>query len=149
MLHSFGCHVHHVTLLCNRASAWILTTTSKCHSFFHTPFTFSCSATSARWLWGETDLYLFNCSPRIMVIMFHMLTFVRSDIITHLCWRHLAPQGSLDNISIILLCFPGAPQLSAEALHQEAELEDLLESKVAGVWVIMIHRGRCRKVMSY
>lgn len=41
-------------------------------------------------------------------------------------------QGSLDNISIILVCFPGAPQLSAEAIHQEAELEDLLESKVAG-----------------
>lgn len=41
-------------------------------------------------------------------------------------------QGSLDNISIILVCFPGAPQLSAEALHQEAALEDLLESKVAG-----------------
>uniref|UniRef100_A0A3Q2ZVN9 protein-serine/threonine phosphatase n=1 Tax=Kryptolebias marmoratus TaxID=37003 RepID=A0A3Q2ZVN9_KRYMA len=40
-------------------------------------------------------------------------------------------KGSLDNISIILLCFPGAPQLSPEALHQEAELEDLLESKVA------------------
>ncbi|TMS13918.1 Protein phosphatase 1A [Larimichthys crocea] len=40
-------------------------------------------------------------------------------------------KGSLDNISIIVLCFPGAPQLSAEALHQEAELEDLLESKVA------------------
>ncbi len=41
-------------------------------------------------------------------------------------------QGSLDNISIILVCFPGAPQLSPEALHQEAELEDFLESKVAG-----------------
>ncbi|KAM4727007.1 putative protein phosphatase, Mg2+/Mn2+ dependent, 1Nb (putative) [Anableps anableps] len=43
-------------------------------------------------------------------------------------------KGSLDNISIILLCFPGAPQLSAEALHQEAELEDLLESKVAEIY---------------
>lgn len=59
-----------------------------------------------------------------------VLTLVRSAIITH--WCCLAPQGSLDNISIILLCFPGAPQLSAEALHQEAELEDLLEAKVAG-----------------
>lgn len=62
-----------------------------------------------------------------------VLTFVRSAIITH--WCCFAPQGSLDNISIILLCFPGAPQLSAEALHQEAELEDLLESKVAGEWL--------------
>lgn len=62
-------------------------------------------------------------------IMFDMLAFVRSLLTS----ADLAPQGSLDNISIILLCFPGAPQLSAEALHQEAELEDLLESKVAGV----------------
>ncbi|XP_073680104.1 protein phosphatase, Mg2+/Mn2+ dependent, 1Nb (putative) [Garra rufa] len=43
-------------------------------------------------------------------------------------------QGSLDNISIILVCFPAAPQLSPEALHQEAELEDFLESKVAEIF---------------
>ncbi|CAL8362504.1 unnamed protein product [Lota lota] len=43
-------------------------------------------------------------------------------------------KGSLDNISIILLCFPGAPQLCAEALHQEAELDDLLEAKVAEIY---------------
>ncbi|KAF3705905.1 Protein phosphatase 1B [Channa argus] len=50
-------------------------------------------------------------------------------------------KGSLDNISIILLCFPGAPQLSAEALHQEAELEDLLESKVAEIYAEICARG--------
>ncbi|XP_071395718.1 protein phosphatase, Mg2+/Mn2+ dependent, 1Nb (putative) [Centroberyx affinis] len=50
-------------------------------------------------------------------------------------------KGSLDNISIILLCFPGAPQLSAEALHQEAELEDLLESKVAEIYEELCARG--------
>ncbi|XP_034034611.1 protein phosphatase, Mg2+/Mn2+ dependent, 1Nb (putative) isoform X2 [Thalassophryne amazonica] len=43
------------------------------------------------------------------------------------------PEGSLDNISIILLCFPGATQLSAAVLHQENVLDDLLESTVAGV----------------
>ncbi|KAM4619999.1 putative protein phosphatase, Mg2+/Mn2+ dependent, 1Nb (putative) [Polymixia lowei] len=50
-------------------------------------------------------------------------------------------KGSLDNISIILLCFPGAPQLSAEALHQEAALEDLLESKVAEIYEELCARG--------
>lgn len=65
--------------------------------------------------------------------MLNMLTFVRvSRYHSPLLMPLFSPQGSLDNISIILLCFPGAPQLSAEALHQEAELEDLLESKVAG-----------------
>ena len=79
---------------------------------------------------GENDLSLKQFTQD--EIMFDMLAFVRSAVATHLLWR-VSPQGSLDNISIILLCFPAAPQLSAEALHQEAELEDLLESKVAGV----------------
>ncbi|KAK2847260.1 hypothetical protein Q5P01_010259 [Channa striata] len=39
-------------------------------------------------------------------------------------------KGSLDNISIIIVCFPGAPQLSQEALQQEAELEQHIDTKV-------------------
>lgn len=46
-------------------------------------------------------------------------------------WR-LPPQGSLDNMSIIIVCFPGAPQLSQEALQQEAALEQLIDMKVEG-----------------
>lgn len=42
------------------------------------------------------------------------------------------PQGSLDNISIIIICFPGAPQLSQEALQQEAALERQIDIKVEG-----------------
>uniref|UniRef100_A0A3Q3WFZ6 protein-serine/threonine phosphatase n=1 Tax=Mola mola TaxID=94237 RepID=A0A3Q3WFZ6_MOLML len=41
-------------------------------------------------------------------------------------------KGSLDNISIIIVCFPGAPQLSQEALQQEAELEQQIDMKVEG-----------------
>ncbi|KAJ8372620.1 hypothetical protein AAFF_G00280850 [Aldrovandia affinis] len=43
-------------------------------------------------------------------------------------------KGSLDNISIIIVCFPGAPQVSPVALQQEAELEDLIEAKVADIF---------------
>ncbi|KAG9265563.1 protein phosphatase 1A [Astyanax mexicanus] len=50
-------------------------------------------------------------------------------------------KGSLDNISIILVCFPGAPQLSPEALHQEAELEDFLECKVAEIFEELSGKG--------
>ncbi|XP_030638085.1 protein phosphatase, Mg2+/Mn2+ dependent, 1Nb (putative) [Chanos chanos] len=50
-------------------------------------------------------------------------------------------KGSLDNISVILVCFPGAPQLSPEALHQEAALEDLLQSKVAEIFKELCARG--------
>ncbi|MFT7803454.1 protein phosphatase 1A-like [Arapaima gigas] len=41
-------------------------------------------------------------------------------------------KGSLDNISIIIICFPGAPQVTPEALQQEADLEELIEKKVEG-----------------
>ncbi|XP_068601409.1 protein phosphatase, Mg2+/Mn2+ dependent, 1Na (putative) [Brachionichthys hirsutus] len=39
-------------------------------------------------------------------------------------------KGSLDNISVIIICFPGAPQVSAGALQQEAELEQQIDLKV-------------------
>lgn len=41
-------------------------------------------------------------------------------------------QGSLDNISIIIICFPGAPKVSQEALQREAELEQQINMKVEG-----------------
>uniref|UniRef100_A0A665ULF7 protein-serine/threonine phosphatase n=1 Tax=Echeneis naucrates TaxID=173247 RepID=A0A665ULF7_ECHNA len=41
-------------------------------------------------------------------------------------------KGSLDNISIIIVCFPGAPQVSQEALQQEAALEQQIDAKVEG-----------------
>ncbi|KAL7832035.1 hypothetical protein AOLI_G00295830 [Acnodon oligacanthus] len=39
-------------------------------------------------------------------------------------------KGSLDNMSIIIICFSGAPKVSPAALQQEAELEHLLDLKV-------------------
>ncbi|TDH14870.1 hypothetical protein EPR50_G00025620 [Perca flavescens] len=39
-------------------------------------------------------------------------------------------KGSLDNMSIIIICFPGAPQVSQEALQQEAALEQQIDMKV-------------------
>ncbi|KAM7399304.1 hypothetical protein PAMP_018585 [Pampus punctatissimus] len=42
-------------------------------------------------------------------------------------------KGSLDNISIIIICFPGAPQVSKEALQQEAELEKHIDMKVGEI----------------
>ncbi len=44
----------------------------------------------------------------------------------------LTLQGSLDNISIIIICFDGAPKVTPEALQQEAELEHVIEQKVKG-----------------
>ena len=46
-------------------------------------------------------------------------------------------QGSLDNISIIIVCFPGAPQISQEALQQEAELEQQMDIKVGGDFLFL------------
>lgn len=45
-------------------------------------------------------------------------------------------QGSLDNMSIIIVCFSGAPQVTPKALQQEAELEQLLDLKVEGYFLL-------------
>ncbi|XP_060744174.1 protein phosphatase, Mg2+/Mn2+ dependent, 1Na (putative) isoform X1 [Tachysurus vachellii] len=39
-------------------------------------------------------------------------------------------KGSLDNMSIIIICFSGSPQVTREALQREAELEQLVDCKV-------------------
>ncbi|XP_051900048.1 protein phosphatase 1A-like [Pristis pectinata] len=39
-------------------------------------------------------------------------------------------KGSRDNMSIILVCFPGAPCVSEEALQREAQLDAIIEEKV-------------------
>ncbi|XP_029026621.1 protein phosphatase, Mg2+/Mn2+ dependent, 1Na (putative) isoform X2 [Betta splendens] len=70
-----------------------------------------------------------------------LCAFVRSRL--HVCddLREICTQvidlclykGSLDNISIIIVCFPGAPQVSQEALQQEAELEQQIDTKVGEI----------------
>ncbi|KAM6961140.1 protein phosphatase 1A isoform 2-T3 [Aplochiton taeniatus] len=39
-------------------------------------------------------------------------------------------KGSRDNMSVVLICLPGAPKVSAEAVKREAELDKYLESRV-------------------
>ncbi|XP_062408793.1 protein phosphatase, Mg2+/Mn2+ dependent, 1Na (putative) [Sardina pilchardus] len=39
-------------------------------------------------------------------------------------------KGSLDNMSIIIIGFPGAPHVSQEALQREAEMEQIIDAKV-------------------
>uniref|UniRef100_A0A2K5HHX4 protein-serine/threonine phosphatase n=1 Tax=Colobus angolensis palliatus TaxID=336983 RepID=A0A2K5HHX4_COLAP len=39
-------------------------------------------------------------------------------------------KGSRDNMSVILICFPNAPKVSAEAVKKEAELDKYLECRV-------------------
>lgn len=41
-------------------------------------------------------------------------------------------QGSRDNMSVVLVCFPNAPKISEEAVKKEAELDKLLEARVEG-----------------
>lgn len=41
-------------------------------------------------------------------------------------------QGSRDNMSVVLVCFPGAPKVSSEAVKREAELDKYLEARVEG-----------------
>ncbi|XP_062406121.1 protein phosphatase, Mg2+/Mn2+ dependent, 1Ab [Sardina pilchardus] len=39
-------------------------------------------------------------------------------------------KGSRDNMSVVLVCFPGAPKISPEAVKREAELDKYLQSRV-------------------
>lgn len=41
-------------------------------------------------------------------------------------------QGSRDNMSVVLICFPGAPKVSPEAVKRENELDKYLEARVEG-----------------
>ncbi|KAJ3590497.1 hypothetical protein NHX12_008448 [Muraenolepis orangiensis] len=66
-----------------------------------------------------------------------LCAFVRSRM--HVCndLREICSQvldlclykGSLDNMSIIIVCFSGAPKVSQKALQEEAELEKLIDLK--------------------
>lgn len=44
----------------------------------------------------------------------------------------------MDNISVIIICFPGAPELSQEALQEEAALERRIDLKVEGDWAVFV-----------
>lgn len=41
-------------------------------------------------------------------------------------------QGSRDNMSIIIIAFPGAPKICNEAIRRENELNETLQQKVLG-----------------
>lgn len=52
-----------------------------------------------------------------------------------LCFHPTRPrQGSRDNMTCIVVCFPAAPEVSREALQKETELDAYLEKRVEGVY---------------
>lgn len=42
-------------------------------------------------------------------------------------------QGSRDNMSVVIVAFPGAPSVSKEAQQKDRELDQLLENKIQGM----------------
>lgn len=52
-------------------------------------------------------------------------------------------QGSRDNMSIVLVCFPNAPKVSEEAVRKDAELNKYLESRVEGENGWMKENNQC------
>ena len=45
---------------------------------------------------------------------------------------NISLQGSRDNMSIIIIAFPGAPKVDPEAVRKEDELNKLIKQKVTG-----------------
>lgn len=50
---------------------------------------------------------------------------------TGLSFLHF-PQGSLDNMTCVLVCFPGAPRPCEEAIRKELALDAALGRRVSG-----------------
>lgn len=53
-------------------------------------------------------------------------------------------QGSKDNMSVVLVTFPGAPKVSPEAQRKDKELKEVLEKKVQGKFQV---RTKCTKTI--
>lgn len=49
-------------------------------------------------------------------------------------------KGSLDNMSIIIISFPGAPQVSQDALQHEIEVEQIIDMKVGEAIQLLLSR---------
>lgn len=47
-------------------------------------------------------------------------------------WLFVYQQGSRDNMSVVLVCFPGAPKVNPEAVKREAELDKYLQNREGG-----------------
>ncbi|CAL8350363.1 unnamed protein product [Arctogadus glacialis] len=78
-----------------------------------------------------------------------LCAFVRSRLLVCEDLREICCQvldlclykGSLDNMSIILVCFPGAPQLSQKALQEEAALEKQIDLTVGEIIALIRSRN--------
>lgn len=46
--------------------------------------------------------------------------------------NRFASQGSRDNMSIVIVNFPGAPKVSEEAVKKEQQLDNRIEAKIKG-----------------
>lgn len=44
----------------------------------------------------------------------------------------ISVKGSRDNMSVVIVAFPGAPSVSKEAQQKDRELDQLLENKIQG-----------------
>ncbi len=44
----------------------------------------------------------------------------------------VSQQGSRDNMSVVLICFPGAPKINPESVKREAELDKYLQNREGG-----------------
>lgn len=80
----------------------------------------------------DTCLYKVLCTPPDVLCVcnhaFHCLKTL--DLICLIFF--LFQQGSRDNMSVVLICFPGAPKVSPEAVKREMELDKYLENRVEG-----------------
>lgn len=92
---------------------------------------------------NEKDEFLVLACDGVWDVMSNdeLCDFVRSrllvtDSLTSICNQVIDTclyKGSRDNMSIVLVTFPGAPQVSEEAINKENEMENYLEKRITEI----------------
>ena len=62
---------------------------------------------------------------------------------------NISLQGSRDNMSIIIIAFPGAPKVDPEAVRKEDELNKLIKQKVTGQLMPLVRQTLNFKTVVY
>lgn len=62
----------------------------------------------------------------------------------NLCWYNITLQNGDDNMTIIIVAFPGAPAISQEAIQAEQDLDANLERLLKGSFCFLsAHENIC------
>ena len=75
---------------------------------------------------------IFNHYKIYLIMICHQISSFVFISFSFSCEIYSPFQGSKDNMSVVLVVFPGAPKLSPEAQQKDTELNQAIERKING-----------------